>query len=45
MTRHATAPVKAFTVGFPGTSIDETEAPRGSPVISASSISSSRSSP
>lgn len=26
MTRHATAPVKAFTVGFPGTSIDETEA-------------------
>ena len=26
MTRHATAPVKAFTVGFPGTSIDETAA-------------------
>ncbi|CDO37011.1 asparagine synthase (glutamine-hydrolyzing) [Novosphingobium sp. KN65.2] len=26
MARHATAPVKAFTMGFPGTSIDETEA-------------------
>ncbi|MDE8653746.1 asparagine synthase (glutamine-hydrolyzing) [Novosphingobium album (ex Liu et al. 2023)] len=26
MARHASAPVKAFTVGFPGTSIDETEA-------------------
>lgn len=26
MTRTASAPVKAFTVGFPGTSIDETEA-------------------
>jgi len=26
MAKHATAPVKAFTMGFPGTSIDETEA-------------------
>ncbi|GGN58177.1 asparagine synthetase B [Novosphingobium indicum] len=26
MARHATAPVKAFTMGFPGTAIDETEA-------------------
>ena len=25
MARHATAPVKAFTMGFPGTAIDETE--------------------
>lgn len=26
MTRHASLPIKAFTVGFPGTSIDETDA-------------------
>lgn len=26
MARHATAPIKAFTMGFPGTRIDETEA-------------------
>jgi len=26
MARHASAPIKAFTMGFPGTSIDETEA-------------------
>ncbi len=42
MKQVANAPVKAFTLGFPGTSIDESDSRPGSPPTSGSSTSSSR---